>query len=619
MAVSVATAMLLGAVFAGDSVWTAIAVLAVAGGWGALALAGRTPLPGGGTVLLGLVLAIGAWSGLSVGWSVAPDLSWADVNRTLVLAGFLAVGLLLGASGRTACRWAAAALVTALGAAVLWALAGKAIPALFPDGGRVARLRDPIGYWNALALAADMLLVLGLQLAADARQSRALRAVGVVLGYAAVVAVLLAASRAGVAAAVLGVALWLWLRRDRVEAALLALVAVVPGGLVAAWAFTRPALVDDALPRADRVADGAWFGLLLLAGGALAAFGAVSLRPLEPKRRALFGRVLGGLAVAGVAVAAIAVLVNAGRIADEFGGAEVKNDPTRFTSLSSNNRSAWWGEAWHVFRADPVKGAGANTFEVARKRYRETASAVSEPHSVPLQFLAGTGLVGLALFLALVAAAGAAAVGALRRLEGSERDAAAALAVALALWLVHALVDYDWDFVAVTGTALFAAGVLAAAGRPARRPPGLLAAAGAAALALAAIVSVATPWLADRELRQVNVALDRGDLEAASNAVERARSLDPLSLQPVFADARVAEQRRRDVAALQAYREATGLQPKNPESWLQLGLYEFDIGDRCGAYRDLNEAFTLDPAGKQWTRGGPLDLARDWVNAGKCS
>ena len=107
----------------------------------------------------------------------------------------------------------------------------------------------------------------------------------------------------------------------------------------------------------------------------------------------------------------------------------------------------------------------------------------------------------------------------------------------------------------------------------------------------------------------MNVALDRGDLEAASNAVERARSLDPLSLQPVFADARVAEQRRRDVAALQAYREATRLQPKNPESWLQLGLYEFDVGDRCGAYRDLNEAFTLDPAGKQWTPRRPARLS----------
>ena len=301
-----------------------------------------------------------------------------------------------------------------------------------------------------------------------------------------------------------------------------------------------------------------------------------------------------------------ALVANAGRVADEFRGGEVseRSDPVPQRKLEQPARPGG-ARRGSIFEAQPVTGAGANTFEVARKRYRENASAVSEPHSVPLQFLAGTGLVGLALFLALVAAAGVAAIRALRRLDGIERDAAAALAVTLVLWLVHALVDYDWDFVAVTGTALFAAGVLAAAGLPARRAPGLLAAAGAAALALAAIVSVATPWLAERELRQVNVALDRGDLDAAVNAVERARSLDPLSLEPVFAAARVAEQRRRDVAALEAYREATRLQPKNPESWLQLGLYEFDIGDRCAAYRHLNEAYTLDPAGKQWTRWRP--------------
>ena len=161
--------------------------------------------------------------------------------------------------------------------------------------------------------------------------------------------------------------------------------------------------------------------------------------------------------------------------------AEVRNDPNRFTSLSSNNRSVWWGEAWDIFRAEPLHGAGANTFEVARKRYRDTASAVSQPHSVPLQFLAGTGLAGLGLFLALAAAAAFAAVGALRRLDGTERNAGAALAVALALWFIHALVDYDWDFVAVTGPAFLAAGVLAAAGRPARRAGGPLAAVAAVA------------------------------------------------------------------------------------------------------------------------------------------
>ena len=72
-------------------------------------------------------------------------------------------------------------------------------------------------------------------------------------------------------------------------------------------------------------------------------------------------------------------------------------------------------------------------------------------------------------------------------------------------------------------------------------------------------------------------------------------------------------------AALATYREAVRLQPENPETWYQLGLYEFSRGDRCSAYVHLNEAYTLDPAGRQWESGGPLDQARDWVNQpGNC-
>jgi O-antigen ligase len=619
VAVSVTGALLLGALFAGESVWLSLAALLVAGGWCALALSGRTPLPGGGLALAGLLLATAVWVGLSLGWSVAPDLSWEELHRTLVHLAFLAVGLLLGATGPAASRRAAAALTVALGAAVVWALAGKVIPAMFPDGARAARLRDPIGYWNALALAADMLLVLGLALAASVR-SWTLRAAGAILAYGAVVALLLAASRAGVAAAALGVVLWLWLRRDRVEAALLALVAVLPGAAVAGWAFTRPALVDNGLPEADRVADGAWFGALLVVGAALVGLGARELarRPLRPEARRQVSRLLRGFAVGVAAVAAVGLVANAGRIADEFRGEEIRNDPGRFASLSSNNRLAWWGEARDVWEAHPLVGAGANTFEVARKRYRDVASSVTQPHSVPLQFLAGTGVVGLALLLALVTVAAAAAVGAVRRLEGGERDAAAALAVALALWLVHALVDYPWDYVAVTGPALFAAGALAAAGRPPRRLRSRVGAVAAIAVALAAGASVATPWLARQAVLDVSPALERGDVEGARDAAERARSLDPLSLDPVFALARVEEDAGDAPAALDAYRRATDLQPDNPAAWYELGLYEFSRGDRCSAYVHLNRAYTLDPAGLQWSRGSELDQARAWVNAGNC-
>ena len=66
MAEAVAAALLLGALFAGDSLWTALVALLAAGAWGALALAGAVPLPGGGRALLGLLLATAAWSGLSI-------------------------------------------------------------------------------------------------------------------------------------------------------------------------------------------------------------------------------------------------------------------------------------------------------------------------------------------------------------------------------------------------------------------------------------------------------------------------------------------------------------------------------------------------------------------------
>jgi tetratricopeptide (TPR) repeat protein len=610
VAVSVAAVILLAALFAGDSVWTGIAALGIAGAWGALALLGRAPSPRGGGIVLAAALALAAWSGLSVVWSVAPDRSWDELNRTLVAAAFLGVGLLAGAAAGP--RRAAQALALALGAAIAWALAGKAIPALFEDGGRAARLREPIGYWNALALAADAALVLGLWLAASWR-----RTAGVALAYGAVVAVLLAASRAGVGAAVIGVAVWVWLRRDRIEAALLAVAAALPAVLVAAWAFTRDALVEDGQPRADRVADGAWFGLLLLAGAALAV--ALAGRALRLDRRRT-GVVLrwGAVAAAGLALALVAL--NAGRIADEFRGGEVPNDPGRFTSLSSNNRSAWWGEAWDVFRAEPLLGAGANTFQVARKRYRETASQVTQPHSVPLQFLAGTGVVGLALLAALIAAAATAAVGAVRRLEGGEREAAVALAAVPELWLLHALVDYDWDFLAVTGPALFAVGVLAASGRELVFQKHKARAAAAVAVAATACVSLLTPWLAERSVREVGDALGRGDSGAALAAAERAASLDPLALDPLFAEARVHEVERDFGAALATYREAAQLQPENPESLYQLGLFEFSRGDRCSAYTHLNDAYTLDPAGQQWSlEPRALDLAREWVNAGNCS
>jgi tetratricopeptide (TPR) repeat protein len=617
-ALGLAAVLLLAVLFAGDSFWVAAGAVLLGGGALALSLLGVVALPRGAELLLGSLLALAAWSGLSVLWSIAPDRSWEELNRTLAYAGFALVGVVLAAVlGPRACRSVGGLLLVCLGAAVLWSLAGKAIPALFEDGGRAARLRDPIGYWNALALAADSLLVLALWVATS-RVARPLRVGAAILGFAAVLAVLLAVSRAGLLAAVAGVALWLLLGDRRLERGLVALAVALPALAVGAWAFTRDALVEDGQPRADRVADGGWFALACLLGAVAVAGAVLALeryRPGGATRRRL-GRSLAAAVVVALVVGVGAAAATGDPLASNDA---VGQNPSRLGDVGLNKRGELWREAWRIFEADPLAGSGAGTFEIARKRYRDDALDAAEPHDVPLQFLATTGLVGLALFGLVLAAAAAAAVGALRRLSGPERTAAAALAVLPALYLLHALVDYDWDFPAVTGPALLAVGALAAAGREpgaaSRRP---LAAGAVAAVTLTVLVSLTTPWLSERSVRQVNRELDAGDIEAAEAAADRARSLNPLSIDAVHKQAAVAERRRNQIAAREAYARAIRLQPENPDTWYALGVYEHDIGALCQAYVHLNEAYTLDPRSLRWFPGGPLDVARDHVNEGNC-
>jgi tetratricopeptide (TPR) repeat protein len=298
------------------------------------------------------------------------------------------------------------------------------------------------------------------------------------------------------------------------------------------------------------------------------------------------------------------------------------NDPSRLGSLDPNNRLCWWEEAWDVFVEHEPEGAGAGTFEVARKRFRPDERSVLQPHSVPLQQLADGGVVALGLFVLVILAGIAVCVGALRRLSGAERTAAVALVAAPAAYVVHALVDFNWDFIAVTAPTMVALGVLAAAGRAARADgrhhP--FVAVGVGLLVAAVLVSFSFPRLADRAERRSTRALAAGDFERALDQAAWAEFFNPVSADPLFARARVAERRGIAWRAERAYIDAVELQPDNPETWYTLGIFQFDVRKNlCAAYRFLNNAYTLDPAGSQWRSGGPLDVSRDAVNAGGCA
>jgi tetratricopeptide (TPR) repeat protein len=627
-------AALVGAMFAGDGSGVGgtlpvggaavgllgISLVAGAFGWLPVPRIGRS-----GSVLLWALLLLVVWTGVTVWWSIVGDRSWDAFNKAVAYAAFLGLGFVLAALGRElAARLAASMLSLVVGITLTWALVAKAIPDLDPDGDRVARIREPIGYWNALALVADVALALGLWLGTSPTHRRTVRVGGGLLLYLSTLALLLTLSRAGVIVGAGVLALWLVLSSERVQGGLLLVAAGGPAVLVGAWAFTRPALTEDVATRSDRAADGTVFGILALVGACVVAV-LVALaagRSLSPETRRRTGRGLAAAAAVCVIAAGAAVAVAAAdAVTSGRDCSEVVNDPSRLGSLDPNNRLCWWDEAWDAFVEHEPEGAGAGTFEVARKRFRPDERSVLQPHSVPLQQLADGGVVALGLFVLVILSGIAVCVCALRRLSGAERAAAVALVAAPAAYVVHALVDFNWDFIAVTAPTMVALGVLAGAGRGARgdgRHPFL--AVGVVLVVAAVLVSFSFPRLADRAERRSTRALAAGDYEKALDEAAWAEFFNSVSADPLFARARVAERRGIAWRAERAYIDAVELQPENPETWYTLGIFQFDVRKNlCAAYRSLNHAYTLDPAGSQWRKGGPLDVSREAVNSGGCA
>ena len=126
---------------------------------------------------------------------------------------------------------------------------------------------------------------------------------------------------------------------------------------------------------------------------------------------------------------------------------------------------------------------------------------------------------------------------------------------------------------------------------------------------------LAAPELSSRAVDRAYRQADAGDLDAAAASARRAQSLNPLSLDPLYARATVASLAGDDRGAEQLYEQATRLQPENPDPWYQLGLFrQISLGDQCGAYFALNAAYTLDPRSSLFSPGSALDIARAAVN-----
>jgi O-Antigen ligase len=578
----------------------AAAVVVAAVGWAVW----PPSLPPAAVAFFAATAAFVAWQGASIAWSSEPSRSWDYANRGLVYLAFAAVGALLGGVALRRLTYGAAAL---LGALFLWALAAKVIPGLYPDYRRLARLRYPVAYWNELGLLAAAAVPIGVWLL------HRLRVAGALLLYAGVVVVVLTYSRVGIVLAVLAAVVALALDERRLEALGPLAAAWIAGAAVAGAGLLLPGISSDGQARHVRVDDGLVFGLALVVGAAAVwlCLRYVVTRAMSRGLVRAVAALLVGVIVAALAASVVRAGGPVGFVRDrwhEFSnpvGAQLAQTPGRLASTSSSNRWRWWQEAWNAFVDHPVQGTGAGSFGLTDRLERKSPLAVVEPHSTPLQFLSEVGVVGFLLFAALVVTAVLAI-----------RKRSTPLVLALGVCLLHSFVDIDWDYVAVQGPVFLTVGALAA-GPPVRRR-GWLVAAAAAVCALAAVYSLASPWLSDHRLSAAYDDLTAGNLIGARDEAKAAHSFNPLAVEPVWLMAGLAP---TNAESLRLYRQARDLEPKNAQSWYLLGSFELrQLKRPCAAWFDLNHAYTLDRY--VFTPGTPpgrdLDRARSLVNHLKC-
>ena len=110
------------------------------------------------------------------------------------------------------------------------------------------------------------------------------------------------------------------------------------------------------------------------------------------------------------------------------------------------------------------------------------------------------------------------------------------------------------------------------------------------------VLATMQPWRSsekgDRSLRLA----EARDYPAAEHAARDAKDLNPLSVEPYFDLAAIAEKRGDQAAALTDLQRSVQLEPSNAEAWQRLGdLYLYSRQDPVNAQRVLRAALFLDP------------------------
>jgi O-antigen ligase len=370
-------------------------------------------------------------------------------------------------------RWLLRWIMLGIAVVCLAGLISRVLPNVWHTAPDISnqRLSYPITYWNALGILTTLGIILGFYLTSSAEEPWAIRVVAAALVPLLCTTLYFTFSRGSMAAAVIGVIVYVLVARPRLlPSALLATAPVAAIVVYVAYHANLLATTDPTTPAAIRQAHGVALalGLGILASVAI-RFACVRWLDQQLQRRGIADR-LGRqrrytLISAAGAVALVLVLVFSVPSSLDHDWNQFlhgSSSPTadlraRLTSFSSNGRVALWRVAIHAFDSHPLNGKGAGTYQLLWDRGEPVAEQNVNAHSLYFETMAEMGLLGLVPLVLFIAAV---LVGLFRRARGPERTVYAAIGAVAVAYFLHAGVDWDWQM-PVIGIGIFAASGLA--------------------------------------------------------------------------------------------------------------------------------------------------------------
>lgn len=590
-----------------------LASLVLVGAVALITLGGRGGIGGpAGIAALAAWFAFAAWQGLSAGWANEPAASQQAMAQTALYGAVFALGL-AGLRRPSWLAWLSAATLFTVWVPVTIAVAARLLPGKVGED-TFARLTWPITYWNGLGALAGFGLLLAIGLSGSARVDRLVRGAAAATAPVFGLGLYLTLSRGAIVAVAVMLIMLVLIGPGRLETAASAAVALAATGLLAAYTERQGNLsaLGGELP--EHAAQGQRVALLLLVAMAVCAGLAILGADLTAR---LAGRPRWGVGVAVITAVIVALGVgwttagpggSPARWADDqfqsfksFGSGERNDDSIASQLAVAAGSGRWqnWGVAWDQWRREPLTGTGAGDYRFEWNERRDVDLYVVNAHSLYLETLGETGLIGLLLLVTPLGIT-AVAVGVLlvrRRNHPATRDIVVA-ACAAGVVALHAAGDWDWQLPAVTipGMLLGAAALRGALQALASdRPAGWFVRAPVLAACALGVLFTIGPVASGHLVDSGKADARRGNLPEALRTARDAAAVQGNAPAPRLLEAYVLTDLDRPAQADAAFAAALARSPRDWSIMADWAAALIRRGDTAAAVPLLRRAEALNP------------------------